>query len=67
MKYVDPTRLVGYILIILGGLIILYAGIIYHYRNNALKNRQNYNYSDSIGPYFLTVIVIASFVISFFN
>tara|TARA_B100001248_G_scaffold261619_1_gene253372 strand:- start:920 stop:2563 length:1644 start_codon:yes stop_codon:yes gene_type:complete len=63
----DPNRIIGYILIVLGGLIIFYAGIIYHFRNKALKNRQNYNYSDSIGPYFLSIGVIASFIISFFN
>lgn len=63
----DPSRIIGHILIVLGGLIIFYAGIIYHFRNKALKNRQNYDYSDSIGPYFLSVGVIAAFIISFFN
>lgn len=62
----DPSRFIGYVLIILGGLIILYAGIIYHFRNEALKSRENYNYSDSIGPYFLSLAVLATFIISFF-
>lgn len=63
----DPSRLIGYILIVLGGLIILYAGIIYHFRNRALRSKKNYDYSDSVGPYFLSIVMIVAFVISFFN